>query len=86
MYDDTLFNDIRRQLDLAGIRVDDQTSAETAILHLMNIFDIDVEKLKATMMSAMNDSYSVVLEWRLNTFSLRNGLDIDHYVQEKTMA
>ena len=86
MYDDTLFNDIKKQLDLAGIRVDDPTSAETAILHLMNIFDIGVEKPKATMMSTMNDSYSVGLEWRLNTFSLRNGLDITHYVQEKTMT
>ena len=53
-----VFNDIKRQLDLAGI--DDPTlGAEPAIRYLMNRFDIDVEKLEATMMG-MNDSYSVV--------------------------
>jgi hypothetical protein len=34
----------------------------------MDEFDLDLEELKASLMG-MNDPYSVVLEWRLNTFS-----------------
>lgn len=65
-------DDIKRQLHLA---IDDRTSGEMAILHLMDDFDFDLEELKASLMD-MNDPYSVVLKWRLNwTFSLRKGLE-----------
>ena len=62
------YDNIQRQLHLA---IRDQTSAELAVLHLMDDFDFDLEELKANLMG-MSDP--VVLEWRLNTFSLRKGL------------
>jgi hypothetical protein len=62
-------DDIKRQLHLA---ISDRTSAEMAVLHLMDEFDFDLEELKASLMG-MNDS--VISEWRLNTFSLRKRLE-----------
>ena len=62
-------DDIKRQLHLA---ISDRTSAEMAVLHLMDEFDFDLEELKASLMG-MNDP--VVSEWRLNTLSLRKGLE-----------
>lgn len=58
-------DDIEKQLHLA---INDCTSVEMAVLRLMDEFDFDLEALKGSLMG-MNDPYSVVLEWRLNTFS-----------------
>jgi hypothetical protein len=52
-------DDIKRQLHLT---IGDRTSAEMAVLHLMDEFDFDLEELKASLMG-MNDPYLVVLEW-----------------------
>ena len=57
-----LFN-IKGQLHLA---MKDGTSAEMAVLYLMDDFDFDLEEVKASLMS-MNDErpYSLALEWML---------------------
>ena len=47
---------------------------EIAVLHLMDDLDLDLDALQASLM-VMNDFYLVVLEWRLNTFSVRPGLE-----------
>jgi hypothetical protein len=64
-------DDIKAQLHLA---ISDRTSAEMAVLHLMDEFDFDLDELKASLMGE-NDPYLVALEWRLNAFSLRQGLE-----------
>lgn len=54
-----LSNDgVKGQLYLA---IDDQMSAEMAVLHLMDDFDFDFEELKASLMGT-NGLYSTVLE------------------------
>jgi hypothetical protein len=58
-------DDIKRQLHLA---ISDRMSAEMAVLHLMDDFNFDLEELKASLVGT-NDPHSVVLEWRLITFS-----------------
>lgn len=64
-------DDMNKQLRLAS---GDRTSAEIAVLHLMNEFDLDLKELKAKL-TGMNDPYFVVLRCWLNTFSSRKGLE-----------